>query len=234
MMYVPGHADHYLSVGLSAVRCINKVIESVEKWPTPKTILDFPCGHGRVTRFLTLMFPAAEITGAEIDLGCLDFCKREFGIRPFESRADLASVFLPKTFDLIWCGSLLTHINEDAQAALLRLFCTALSDKGICIFTTHGWLFAEYLRTGINNYGLPSSCQQRILREFAEKGFGFVEYAEGARIGISVAQPSHMMELARSAGAWFPLLLIERGWDNHQDVYAFSKAAPAHPPAIDT
>ena len=41
-------------------------------------------------------------------------------------------------FDLIWVGSLLTHLDNDHWSAFLKVFSTALRDRGLLIFTTHG------------------------------------------------------------------------------------------------
>ena len=62
-----GNAFHYLSVGLSASRCIQKALLSTQVDRAVGTILDFPCGHGRVLRFLRAMFPHSNICAGEID-----------------------------------------------------------------------------------------------------------------------------------------------------------------------
>ena len=60
-MYLPGQAEHYLSVGLSAARVLGAALQAK---PTPSvgSVLDFPCGYGRVLRFLKAMFPEASVT----------------------------------------------------------------------------------------------------------------------------------------------------------------------------
>ena len=46
-MYVPGKEDHYLLVGLSAIRCIEAVLENVSIAAGEiRSILDFPVGYG--------------------------------------------------------------------------------------------------------------------------------------------------------------------------------------------
>ena len=60
------HSDgtHYFKVGLSAIGCIDETLASAGL-QNPRTILDFPCGSGRVLRFLVQRFPQAEITACE-------------------------------------------------------------------------------------------------------------------------------------------------------------------------
>src|SRR4051812_20897648 len=47
-----GDGEHYLRVGLSAMRCIRAATAG-----TPRRILDLPCGHGRVLRMLRAAYP---------------------------------------------------------------------------------------------------------------------------------------------------------------------------------
>ncbi len=65
-------------------------------------------------------------------------------------RAPLGSfrnLSLPHRFDLIWCGSLITHIDEWAAVDLLDFFCRHLADRGVCVFTTLGQKFAGGMMT---------------------------------------------------------------------------------------
>jgi hypothetical protein len=49
--YLKNNGLHYLEVGLSAMTCIEEALSRSQR-PIPKRILDFPCGYGRVLRFL--------------------------------------------------------------------------------------------------------------------------------------------------------------------------------------
>src|SRR4030095_7775281 len=100
-----GDGAHYFKVGLSAIRCIDEAL-SRASLKEPKMILDFPCGSGRVLRFLRQRFPVAEITACGLDSRPVQFCARTFGAMPAFSSLNLDEVSLDKTFDLIWCGSL--------------------------------------------------------------------------------------------------------------------------------
>ena len=59
---------HYYKVGLSAIRCINEALK-LAGLTKVGSILDLPCGSGRVLRFLVHQFPEAEITGCELEPG---------------------------------------------------------------------------------------------------------------------------------------------------------------------
>jgi SAM-dependent methyltransferase len=222
----PFAARHYLTVGLSAVQCIDNALDHSSRANHIKSILDFPSGYGRVLRFLRARFPDAEITAADIDTEMLDFCKKLFSANPILSATDFERLSMPDKFDLIWCGSLLTHLDEEATTNLLRFFYNHLNRGGICVFTTHGQFSVESLQNKTLNYGLTVSGQQKIVSQFREKGYGYTDYEHQQRYGISAVKHERMLTIARSAGQWNETSYVERGWDNHQDVYGFSLRPP--------
>ncbi|MCX6224679.1 MAG: class I SAM-dependent methyltransferase [Bacteroidia bacterium] len=227
-MYMEGKAFHYLCVGLSASRCIQEALHSAGKEFANGSILDFPSGSGRVLRFLQARFPNSDITAAEIDISDLDFCHRNFSATPLLSKIPLSDLNLPKRFDLIWCGSLLTHIDEQAANDLLQFFHDHLSDRGLCIFTTHGKGSVERIQSKTNIYGLSEEAQQKVIRDYKSKGYGYVDYPNESGYGISIVTHQRICEIARGFARWDETMFLQRGWDNHQDVYAFAIQRPSN------
>jgi SAM-dependent methyltransferase len=156
-MYVRGEAERYLAVGLSATRVIREAVQTGSKNLSIGAVLDFPCGYGRVLRFLRALFPSSRITGAELDANALRFCRRSFGIDIWQVTPDPASLTADRRFDLIWCGSLLTHFDERKALSLLQLFYQSLAEPGVCIVSAHGATSIEWIRAGRYTYGLTSS-----------------------------------------------------------------------------
>lgn len=226
-MYVPLDARHYLSTGLGALRCIESALQRTGGRPV-QSILDFPCGYGRVLRFLRARFPEAAITVSELDKGGLEFCGTTFSARVVQSETDFSRLSMPGRFDLIWCGSLLTHLDENSAAKLLEFFCQHLAPGGICLFTTHGNASVDYARQTRRAYGLNDAGRQALLRQYDDRGYGYADYSGKKGFGVSVASPERMLSLARSVGRWQDLSFVERGWDDHQDVYVGQ--APESPP----
>jgi methylase of polypeptide subunit release factors len=72
-------ARQYLAVGLSAVRCVDNTLK-ISRTKAVRTILDLPCGHGRVLRFLKVAFPEARVVACDIDATAVSFCKRTFSV----------------------------------------------------------------------------------------------------------------------------------------------------------
>lgn len=219
--YTPTAARHYLSVGLSAVRCIENALNKSNQDKAVRDVLDFGCGYGRVLRFLRVRFPDAEITVSDIDPVALDFCKRVFSVKYIMSDKDFNKLSLTGKFDLIWCGSVITHINQRGTTDLLKFFHDHLSPGGLCVFTTCGPTSVEWIqrkRTEI--------AQQEVLSQFHEKGYGYADYKNRRGYGVSVVSHDRMLAIARGVGQWNQAFYLERGWDNYQDVYGLTNAEP--------
>jgi SAM-dependent methyltransferase len=220
-MYVK-NAGHYLSVGLSAIRCIDDALVKANGDNIIHSVLDLPCGYGRVLRFLRVRFPAADITASEIDSKMLAFCKHAFSVKTVASGVDFNQLSQYGKFDLIWCGSLITHLNEKASTELLRFFYSHLSPNGLCVFTTHGLFSVDSIQNQTNTYGLNPDAQKELLSRFYSKGYGYVDYYKKHGYGISLVSHEHISEMAHTVGAWRETYFMERGWDNHQDVYGYT------------
>jgi len=224
-MYAPFNAHDYLSAGLSALCCIENAVNQSTRDNAIRFILDFPCGYGRVLRFLKARFPDAEITISDIDSVALGFCKRVFSVGGAESDVDFSNLSLPNKFDMIWCGSLTTHLDERDTTELLRFFRNHLSPGGLCVFTTHGQLSVDRMEKKTQTYGLTEGAQKELLSQFHQKGYGYAEYKIGHGHGISVVSHKRMLAIARSVAPWNLTSYMERGWDNLQDVYGFTMSS---------
>jgi len=220
-MYRGGASVSYLCAGLSAVRCIDASLAAAGKTITKGAILDFPCGYGRVLRFLRVMFPDATIVGSELPGAGLEFCERVFSIQTIPSSVNLKTLTFPRKFDLIFCGSLFTHIDERMAVDLLGFFHRHLADGGVCIFTTHGPHVIDVIKNKVLKFNLSREGQERLVRDFLEKGYGFADYVGQSGYGISMTSQSRVAELAQSVGKWERVLYLDSGWHGLQDVHAF-------------
>src|SRR5919109_3533527 len=63
------HLDHYFRVGEGAINEIERLLDN-----EPERILDLPCGHGRLMRWLRAAYPYAEIVGCDLDPDAVNFC----------------------------------------------------------------------------------------------------------------------------------------------------------------
>jgi len=214
--------EEYLCAGLSALRCILHCLNRAPVRRDMRTILDFPCGYGRVLRFLRARFPDADITVCDIDSQAVEFCGRVFAANPEMSNQDFRKLSISRKFDLVWCGSLFTHMDEVASTHLLRFFRDHLAPGGLCVFTTHGQLAAESIEKKLNTFGLTEDGQQQLLSGFEKRGYGYADYPGRCGVGTSLISPERMRALVASVGEWTEACYLEHGWDNIQDVYGYT------------
>lgn len=227
-----GDEAHYRRVGESAIKCMALALLAARRDPARiKRVLDLPCGHGRVLRYLVRVFPGAAFTASDSDRDAVDFCARTFGAAAVYSNPDLSGIAFPGVYDLIWCGSLFTHFDAPRWRDLLRLFRSVLAPDGILVFTTGGPTTPRMIGKGWD-YFLPTDKLRRLLAEYRREGFGYVDYVGQDGFGISIARPSWTLGLLAEFPELSVLTYLERGWDDHQDVVACvnGRADPAPGP----
>jgi SAM-dependent methyltransferase len=214
--------EHYFQVGRSALRCVTVAMIAAGK-QTVGRILDLPCGHGRVLRTLKAAFPDAELTACDIAHDGVDFCARTLGARPVYGTASEPPK-LDREFDLIWCGSLLTHLDAPRWPEFLKLFDAALSRDGVFVFTTHGTRVIERIGTEGETYGLDRTGLESVVEGFNTTGFGYHDYPNSQSYGISVASTAWVCQQLSQFRRLRLLTYTEAGWDHHQDVVACTRA----------
>jgi ubiquinone/menaquinone biosynthesis C-methylase UbiE len=99
-------------------------------------VLDFGCGAGRMIRHLSPLASTCEIWGTDISAECVYWCRQHMD-PPFHFVTTIPSLpFEEQYFDLIYAGSVFTHIDDLASAWLLELR-RVLSEKGRAYITIH-------------------------------------------------------------------------------------------------
>jgi SAM-dependent methyltransferase len=216
----PGDPDHYFGYGQWALRCI-RLAAMTARQDGFLAILDFPSGHGRVLRTLKAAFPNARLTACDIDRDAVDYCAETFGAEPVYSQHDPAEIEFHGDFDLIWCGSLFTHLDESRWAGFFELFHRVLRPYGIFLFTTAGRFSAEKLRRKPLGFEDPG-----FLPRFDERGFSYTEYPSATKeriniptYGQSISSLCWVIRFLEEQGLFNILLATETGW-GEMDVIA--------------
>lgn len=218
-----GNLEHYLSVGNSALENIELALElSGKKFEDIENILDLPCGHGRVMRHLVKRVDPQKITGCDLDFEAVEFCISEFGCKGLFSNVVFEKINLQNQYDLIWVGSLFTHLNKELFRRLLKVLIDNLKSGGILIFSAHGSFSLEI----IDGYaGIIPDDRKEISAILQSEGFYFTPYENLTDYGISISLKSFVEQnLEELFGNNVRLLNFrEKGWDNHHDVYSYIK-----------
>jgi SAM-dependent methyltransferase len=220
-----GNEAHYFDVGESALHCIETALFAARRpRSTIRRILDLPCGHGRALRFFKRAFPDAELVACDLDRDGVDFCARTFGATPEYSHENVDEISHQGVVDLIWCGSLLTHLSEEKCRAFLRFFHRILGHRGIVVLTLHGRFCERELASGRNRHGIDDGQIAELLRGYRERGFSYVPYEARADYGFSLAHPAFVTRHLIDSPTWRLLGYHETGWDKRQDVISLQKS----------
>jgi SAM-dependent methyltransferase len=170
----PDDVRRYVDGGLGAVDYVTAALAQAGTTPAGVvSCLDLPSGYGRVTRHLVRHIAPERITAGDADRQAVRFCVRQFGVRGFECDRDPTRMIFPDRYDLIFVGSLLTHLPEGACLGLLDAVSGALLPGGILVFTTQGESCLRHLAW----YGPEfASAEATYRREIRERGMCFVPY----------------------------------------------------------
>lgn len=213
-MYNTG-PDWYYSVGVDAIRAILRAL-AISQVGTVMRILDLPCGHGRVARHLRAAFPGADITFADIDTDGADFCAQQFRGHAVYSQPDLSQVPLGDKFDVIWIGSLFTHVDVARAESWARTLCRRLSPRGVLIATVHG----NWSRQVQRHHGamIGDAEWAQIEAECDASGWGYARYPGEEDYGVSLCTPAAVLAMASRIQGIRILGYNERGWAGNHDV----------------
>lgn len=220
-MYHGGGQNWYFSTGESGLAaCLHAVSQS---WcGGVNRILDIPCGHGRVARHLRAAHPNAEMFFCEIDKSGADFCANAFRGTAIYSKPEMTEVALPKDLDLIWVGSLFTHVDEDRTSRWLAYLASHLSPNGVLVSTFHGLYSA--IEQGIRPM-IDPAVWGTITEGVKLRGYGYAPYSnfELGDYGISLTTPQKIMEMACAVPGTRIISYVERGWADNHDVLGITR-----------
>lgn len=216
---------HYNKVGKSALKNIEDALEAANmKFSEIKYFLDLPSGYGRVLRILQTKIEPQRITACDLNEEAVKFCNSEFGVEPLISNIDFKKIHFNKKYDLIWIGSLFTHLNHKSFHILLDVLYSILDNKGVLVFTTHG----EHSLDLIDNkwvYNMDFPEKEKLIEILKNEGYYYISNESSKDYGMSICTTNYVFtEINRLYNGKLKLLLYKyRGWDNHQDVYAFQR-----------
>jgi SAM-dependent methyltransferase len=215
-------AVDYRTTGQQAVQFMDEALKITGRsLPTVTAALDFGCGYGRVLRFLTQYLNAGMITACDIDARAVAFCAQEFRARPLIADPDIDRVQFEQ-YDLIWLGSVLTHLDAATGTRLLSVLGSHLARPGLLAFSTHGTHPLEHLE----RFGRHIVESEKDIRGgLATSGVAFVPYSHYGReeYGLTWHDPQSVPKLPAAAGLRLGLALsrLNHWGAGRQDLWAF-------------
>lgn len=228
-MLVPGLEQQYFDLGQRALELVLLSSQLCDK-PHYPDILDLPCGHGRVLRWLRAHYDYAKITACDLDRGAVDFCAAEFGATPVYSQPDLRALPFTAQFDLIWVGSLLTHLPQADWLAALDCFVRWTRECGVLIFTTQGRCYTSLLARGQRNV-TENINKPALLEAFARDGFAYQPYFESTagEYGVSATSPEWLQRVLQRYPDIIMRAYLEESWGMQDVVILYKKAGHYEP-----
>lgn len=215
--------ESYARLGRQAVDLIDEAVELAGRRGSLEHALDLGCGHGRVLRVLRERHPELSITACDLDREAVTFCAREFAAVPLLGSEDFEAIPFDD-YDLVWMGSLLTHLPTERWHQLASVIGAILRPEGVVVFSTHG----EQALHQLDHYGPGLEARRlEIVEPLRRSGHVYVPYRHysGDTYGVAFHTTDDVDDTIVSAlgGASRRLLFRSAGWGGHQDVHAFQK-----------
>lgn len=206
---------HYLTVGFSGYQLIRLLQQEVlPQANAALRILDFASGYGRVTRFLAAHYGAKQIWSSDIKCDAVDFQKKHLGVHGLYS-SYIPEEFQPQEkFDIIFVGSLFSHLNKDLFERWLKVLLGCTAPSGYLIFSVHDMTLH------------PDAPQEEhvFVQSNEDLKFEFVENRITATedYGISFVQEVYVARLIRSIDSTLSYQRYKKLFGGLQDVYVVS------------
>jgi len=224
---------HYESVGRELAEYVKKSATDLHQC----YILELPCGHGRVTRWLKAYADEMHFNLHSYDVlpDAIDFQRKYINpcsyliSPPFTEYNEIKD----RMYDIAVMGSLITHLSEADSCKILSEISNKLKHDSKFIITTHGMRSYQKLKLS-NIYQTSEEDREVLIKKFESDEFGFVTYKKdhslearttdfiGDSYGISIIPPIWIKRQLDSLG-FECVESVEGGWDNHQDVFIFKK-----------
>lgn len=223
---VARHAvESYARVGRQAVEAIDEAVSLAGRTGLIASVLDLGCGHGRVLRFLRGRFPEGVVTACDLDPEAVAFCASELGAQPLQGAEDVESIAFDE-YDLVWMGSVVTHLPTARWHQLAAVLGRVLRPEGVLVFSTHG----EQALHDLDHYGPGLEARRtEVLGSLAQHGHVYAPYRHygGDAYGVAFHTTEEVDRTVVSAlgGSSRRLLFRPAGWGGHQDLHAFQRLA---------
>jgi SAM-dependent methyltransferase len=129
----------FLRVGMGCADLIRQHVREMGiDLASTHRVLDFGCGCGRTIRWF-LQYDSAEFHGVDVDEEAIDWCKRHLRRGHFLATAPTPPLpYPPGHFDVIYCLSVFTHLNESMQDSWLLELRRILKPGGMILLTIYG------------------------------------------------------------------------------------------------
>ena len=163
--------DRFLQIGEACADLIQQCVDDMDfDFANAQRVLDFGCGCGRTFRWLLPKY-SGEFHGVDVDTEAIDWCNQHLHPGHFLACAPDPPLPYPADyFDVVYCFSVFTHLNESMQDAWLTELNRILKPEGVLLLT----IFSEHAREGLDAEGQSTLQAAGFLHRRTKKLKGLV------------------------------------------------------------
>ena len=139
--------DDFLVIGRGCAEMMEQCTRSMGvDLARARRVLDFGCGCGRTVRWFLREYPGVEFHGADVDGEAIAWCRANLTTARFvQNGAEPPLPYPAGHFDVIYCLSVFTHLDEPMQDAWLAELRRLLPPGGVVLLTVHSDLVTGIL-----------------------------------------------------------------------------------------
>lgn len=205
--------DEYFTTGHEMAQAL--ATKANEHSQDIQSVLDFGSGYGRVSRFFPSVFTQAKVWVSEVKQQSLDFQREQFSFNTIDHTEDPSSFNNSKKFDLIFAGSVFTHLPENRFIEWLKILISGLSDNGILIFSCHNLLDLKGPNKG--RFAFIEHSEDQVMSEIGDR------IKDANKYGSSYISHDYLAELIKQQNGKTQEV-IRLGFGGTQDLCVVKKA----------
>jgi len=138
--------DRFLGSGQAHVNCLREMLASIDRpLDSMDAILDFGCGCGRMTRWLSDL-SRPQIHACDYNPELAEWCDANLGfVRVRTTDLNPPLPYGDGSFDFLYAYSVLTHLSTELAGQWLAEFRRLVRPGGLIWFTVHGESYRDRL-----------------------------------------------------------------------------------------
>ena len=132
--------ETFLRIGRGCAQVISEKVKEVGiDIDSVQRVLDFGCGCGRTIVWFMRDHPHVEFHGVDVDPVAVEWCQINLPNGHFAVNLPQPPLHYPDgTFDVVYCLSVFTHLDETMQDAWLAELVRVIRPGGALLLTVHG------------------------------------------------------------------------------------------------
>ncbi len=206
----------YFTSGAQHTKIFVDAIKKINPSFTKKNILEYGCGHGRITRHLNSIFHYSKLTVADVWDEAVNFCGKEFNANTFVVSQENKISSLTEKFDIIISYSVFSHLPPHLFEFTLSELSKILDSNGLFLFTAKGEFHVKKFNLSMENgyhFGRESNKKNETKGRIPDEQYS-----------LMVVTESFVKNLLKKAGLELLYHISSSNLPSKQDLYVVKRA----------